>query len=128
MSKFNFNKEKLNKKINNMQKHLVEIVYRDSKPYVPKYSGALERSGRIINDHQIRWDKPYARFLWYGKLMLSPSGSSWAKRGEKKHVVNKDLNYNRSQNSRAGKQWVWRAKQDNIDRWIEELLRESKNI
>lgn len=107
---------------------LAEMVLRDTKPYVPNREGKLERSARILDKGRyIRYKTPYARFLWYGKLMLSPSGSSWARRGEKKHVVDIDLNYSQKINPKAGKKWVKRAERDNLENWkrrVKEILGE----
>lgn len=50
-------------------------------------------------------DMPYARFLYFGHLMVSESGSSWAKEGETKHVTGKELDYQRGENPNAGPAW-----------------------
>lgn len=49
--------------------------------------------------------QPYSRFLYYGRLMLAPNGSSWAKRGESKSVTPKPLNYFQGKNTNAGPLW-----------------------
>lgn len=50
-------------------------------------------------------DTLYARFLYYGRLMLASNGSSWARRGEKKVVSQKTLNYQKVNNPNAGSAW-----------------------
>ena len=45
------------------------------------------------SSHEIKYTSPYAKYQYYGKLMLTKSGSSWAKKGEKKYVTNKNLKY-----------------------------------
>lgn len=73
---------------------LAKIIVQDTKQFVPHDKGKLEKAEIVNNGRQIIYSTPYARFLWHGKLMLAPNGSSWARKGEKKHVVNKDLKFN----------------------------------
>lgn len=105
------------------QKAFVRKANEDVKQYVPHDTGALESSAQIIDDNKIRWDKPYAKYMWYGKLMVAPNGSSWARRGETKRLTNIDLNYNTSINSKAGPYWFERAKKDNMSSWVKEAIK-----
>lgn len=100
---------------------LAKIIIKDTTPYVPHKEGRLEKAIIRENGRQIVYKKPYARFLWHGKLMLAPNGSSWAKKGEKKHVVNKDLKFNQSINPYAGKYWFLRSKNNNLNKWADDL-------
>lgn len=51
-------------------------------------------------------DTVSARFLFQGKLMVSDvTGSPWARKGETKHVVNKNLDYSKVKNPMAGPRW-----------------------
>ena len=111
---------KLEKRFDRMQRAFVNAVNRDTAKYVPHDTGILESSSQIIDDNKIKWDRPYARYVWYGKLMVEPSGSAWARRGEKKRLTNTDLQYNTSINPKAGPFWFERAKKDNINNWIKE--------
>ena len=97
---------------------LAKIIVKDTKQFVPHDKGKLEKAEIVNNGRQIIYSTPYARFLWYGKLMLEPNGSSWARKGEKKHVVNKDLKFNQSVNPYAGKYWFLRAKNKYLDKCI----------
>lgn len=114
------------------RKILCEQIIKDAKEYVPNSGGRLERSASIMgNGRLIIYKTPYAQYMWHGKLMLAPNGSSWARSGEKKHLTNIDLKYNRSINSKAGKYWVSRAKEDKMKNWlrvIKEELRRSYGI
>lgn len=100
---------------------LAKIIIKDTTPYVPHEKGRLEKAIIRENGRQIVYKKPYARFLWHGKLMLAPNGSSWAKKGEKKHVVNKDLKFNQAVNPFAGKYWFIRSKNSNLNKWVYDL-------
>lgn len=100
---------------------LAKIIVQDTKQFVPHDKGKLEKATIVNNGRRIIYSTPYARFLWHGKLMLAPNGSSWAKRGEKKHVVNKDLKFNQSVNPYAGKYWFLRAKDKYLDKWAKDF-------
>lgn len=102
---------------------LAKIIIQDTTPYVPHEKGRLEKAIIRNNGRQIIYKKPYARYLWHGKLMLAPNGSSWAKKGEKKHVVDKDLNFDQSVNPYAGKYWFLRSKNSNLNKWVNDLKR-----
>lgn len=112
---------KFHGRIDNALPKLARIIINDTKPYVPHEKGRLEKAIVRNNGRQIVYKKPYARFLWHGKLMLAPNGSSWAKRGEKKHVVNKDLKFDQSINPFAGKYWFLRAKDKYLNKWVTDL-------
>lgn len=101
------------------REELLKEIINDTKEYVPNSGGRLEKSVRISggSNKKITYSTPYARYMWHGKLMLGPNGSSWARRGEKKHLTNRDLKYNQAINSKAGAYWIIRSKQDNIEKW-----------
>ena len=66
-------------------------------PFVPGGSGGeLEKNKTYPNNHSIKYISPYAHYQYTGKLMLTKNGSSWAKKGEKKHYTNKKLKYHTS--------------------------------
>ena len=79
------------------QKYVDNEVLRRNEPYMAHDGGDYVRSGRLgtdIGSGKVAYNTPKARFLYYGKLMVGEkSRSAWAKPGEKKVVVNKDLNY-----------------------------------
>ena len=79
-----------------VQRYIDSEVLRLSDPYLPFQSGALKQSGihgTDIGSGEVRWNSPYARYLYYGKLMVGSNGSPWAKRGEKKHLTSTALNF-----------------------------------
>lgn len=65
-------------------------------PFVPMDNGMLRRNKTYPNNHSIKYVSPYSQYMYYGELMLSKSGSSWAKLGEKKVVSSKKLKYHTS--------------------------------
>ncbi len=99
-----------------VQKFIDNECIRLMKPYTPFKSGVLEKSATIgtkIGSGEIHQIAPYARYLYYGKLMVSAiTGSSWARHGEKKVLTGTDLKYDDTAHSQAGKMWFERMKAD----------------
>ena len=98
------------------QKFVDQECIRRMSPYTPFRSGTLEKSttlGTKIGSGEIKQNTPYARFLYYGKLMVSSiTGSAWAAQGEKKVLTDVDLEYSKSGHPQAGKMWFERMKSD----------------
>ncbi len=50
--------------------------------------------GTVAGSGWVRWIAPYAKFQYYGKVMIGEqSGKVWADKGEKKIVTERDLQY-----------------------------------
>ena len=99
-------------------------IARDCSSYLPFANGYLEKSvNRSIgkDDPYLVWDIIYARFLYYGKLMLGVSShSAWAKKYERKVATNTDLK-NRKLRPPAGPYWFERRKPGRIQKWLKIL-------
>lgn len=65
-------------------------------PYIPMDNGILRRNKSYPSNHEIKYISPYAKYQYYGKLMLAKNGSSWAKKGEKKVLTSRNLKYHTS--------------------------------
>ena len=65
-------------------------------PFIPMDNGMLRRNKTYPNNHSIKYISPSAHYLYTGKLMLTKSGSSWAKKGEKKVYTGRSLKYHTS--------------------------------
>jgi len=96
-----------------VQQYIDSEVLRLCDPYLPfqSASGGLKDAGingTDIGSGTVKWNGPYARYLYYGKLMVGPNGSSWVKHGEKKHLTNRDLTYNGA--PKRGSYWFERMK------------------
>lgn len=106
-----------------VQKFIDQETIRLMAPYTPARDGFLERSatlGTKIGSGEINQIAPYARFQYYGKVMVSAiTGSPWASRGEKKILTDKDLQYDTSRHPLAGKMWFERMKADKKDEILE---------
>lgn len=98
-----------------VQKYVDSEVIRRMKPYTPMLTSALIKSATIstkIGSGEVKQNTPYARYQYYGKLMVSRlTGSAYARQGESKVLTNKNLNY-RKINPNAGAFWLERMKSD----------------
>lgn len=79
---------------------LRDDVYRLYQPYVPRVGGDLYRLVSYPNKHTIRHNSPYSHYQYKGILYLTKSGSSWAKKGEKKFATGIKLKH-----SVGGPEW-----------------------
>ena len=106
-----------------VQKFIDQEVIRLMAPYTPFKAGMLEASATIgtkIGSGEINQITPYARYLYYGKLMVSSvTGSPWASKGESKILTDRDLQYDTSRHPLAGKMWFERMKADKKDEILE---------
>lgn len=91
--------------------------------YTPLKKGSLRKSltfGTKVGSGIIRYNSPYARYQYYGKVMVSSvTGSAWAKQGETKIVTGKELVYSKRANPQAQKRWFETMKTNHK----EEILR-----
>lgn len=118
-----------------VQAFFTSEVMRKADPYVPFLAGALRDSARISEDKcAIIYDTPYARYHWFGKLMVdpvtgkgafySPTYGFWSRRHVDKVLTNKDLNYNGA--PLRGPRWVercWINEKENIIKSTEAFMK-----
>ena len=91
---------------------------KDTSPYVPALTGSLDRQTRVENN-QIVYPGPYARFLYFGKVMVDPAtGSPFAPRGGTKVVTDKNLVFSRAMHAQAQAFWFEASKAENLDKWL----------
>jgi len=104
-----------------VQKYIDDTVIDKMVPYTPRLNGSLSqdapRGGSKIGTGIIEYASPYARYQYYGKLMVSSiTGSAWS-RGEKKVLTDVDLKYNGA--PIRGAYWFERMKADHKDKILE---------
>ena len=99
--------------------HAVAVqAQKDTSPYVPALTGSLDQR-TSVEENQIIYTGPYARFLYYGKVMVDPAtGSPFAPKGGTKVVTDKDLVFNKAMHSQAQSYWFEASKAENLDKWI----------
>lgn len=98
-----------------VQLFIASEIIRRCDPYTPMQQGTLKQPGTSVqiieNGKAIRWNGPYARYLYYGKLMIGEhSRSAFAKLGERKALTDKDLTFHGA--PRRGAFWVKRMLED----------------
>ena len=93
---------------------------RCMKPYTPMLNGALMKSvtlGAVVGTGRLEYLSPYARYQYYGRLMVSSiTGSPVARQGEKKVLTTTELKYNYSRHPQAGPFWFERMKADHAEK------------
>ena len=77
--------------------HIVATqVRKDTSPYVPFLTGSLNERTRVVGNSVV-YPGPYARFLYYGKVMVDPeTGSTYAPKGGTKVLTDRNLVFNKS--------------------------------
>lgn len=91
---------------------------KDTSPYVPALTGSLDQRTRV-DENQIIYPGPYARYPYYGKLMVDPTtGSSYAPKGATKILTDKNLVFNKAMHSQAQAHWFEASKAENMDKWL----------
>lgn len=108
--------------------HIVAIqAAKDTSPYVPMLTGSLNVRTQVEGGNII-YPGPYARFLYYGKLMVDPNtGSSYAPKGGTKVVTDKNLVFTTAFHPQAQAFWFEASKAQNLDKWIRVADKAVKN-
>jgi hypothetical protein len=93
-------------------------VEKDTAPFVPMLTGSLTQRTRV-DGNQIVYPGPYARFLYYGKVMVDPeTGSTYAPKGGVKVVTDRDLVFNQTAHPQAQSHWFEASKAQNLEKWL----------
>lgn len=96
-------------RFSNVQKFVDSECIRLMVPYTPMRNGILMKNavlGTKIGSGRIFYTSPYARFQYYGKVMVSSvTGSPFARKGESKVLTNKGLVYSTALHPKAQRLW-----------------------
>ncbi len=104
---------------------LDNAVMASMQPYMPHRTGtfinvtkamsaAIAGSGTVIAAAP-----PFGRFLYEGKVMVDEqTGSPWARKGARKIVTDKDLDYYKGENPKVTDHWFDTAKNNHLDSWV----------
>lgn len=119
--KVSMNRKKISARMNRNRSNSLRIlkseILKDTDPFVPMRDGGLKNSAvrsTISSGDRIVYAQPYARFLNEGKVMVGRiTRRPFAKKGETKEVINRNLTYNR-----GGDHWFDKSKKKNIKKWI----------
>ena len=105
-----------------IQRYIDKEVVRLMAPFTPLDTGALQNSVYSRNG-EVCYTVPYAKLLYYGKVMVSPStGSPWAKKGEEKVLTQRSLQFKGG--PMRGAYWFLRMKAQ----YAEEILKGAGKI
>lgn len=104
---------------NDRAEHAVAVqMEKDTRPFVPALTGSLMNRTRV-DGNTVIYPGPYARFLYYGKVMVDPdTGSPFAQKGAVKVVTDRNLVFNRSVNPQAQAHWFEASKAQNLEKWM----------
>lgn len=105
---------------NNREKaaHAIAVqAQKDTEPFTPALTGSMSQRTRVIGN-EIIYPGPYARYLYYGKLMVDPNtGSAFAPKGQHKVLTDKNLVFNTSMHGQAQSHWFEVSKAENLEKW-----------
>lgn len=97
-------------------------ILSDCNEFVPNDHGVLKDSSEshsyvmsFFGETELRlvWSTPYARYLYYGLLMVdSVTGSPWARKGSTKVLTDKPLHY-----AKGCKLWCEKARETYNEDW-----------
>lgn len=112
-------KNALEKRVAKANKWLCEEIIKDTDQFVPARTGAL-----AMNVHRQRntivYASPYARFQYYGKVMIDPAtGRTFAPKGTRKALTDRNLKYSKGMHKNARSHWFEASKALNETRWME---------
>lgn len=94
-------------------------IESDTRPFVPAQTESLANRAQVV-DNTVIYPGPYARFLYYGKLMVDPeTGSAWARKGANKVLTGTELNIKTNVHGQAQSHWFEASKAQNKDKWVE---------
>lgn len=123
------------------QRFFSDSVMRHADKYVPFRTGVLKNSAQVVaSGDAITYTTPYARYMWYGKLMVDPitgkgafhdprTGRFWSRPGVQKIPTNRDLEYNGA--PERGAKWVehmWTIEGESIVEEVERFILVNKKI
>lgn len=92
-------------------------ILKDTSPFVPFRTGSLDTRAHV-EGATVVYPGPYARYLYYGKLMVDPeTGSPWAKRGATKVVTDRNLVFSKAGHPQAQSHWFEASKAQNMEKW-----------
>lgn len=111
-------KEAIAKACTRAEHVLAEQIEKDNQPFVPAFTESITQRTRVDGSAVI-YPGPYARFLYYGKVMVDPNtGSTYAPKGGTKVVTDRNLVFNKAMHPQAQAHWFEASKAQNLDKWL----------
>ena len=98
---------------------VAQQIRKDTAPFVPFRTESLDIRTRVEGD-TIIYPGPYARFLYYGMVMVDPNtGSPYAPLGQTKVVTDRPLVFTQDFHRQAQSHWFEASKAMNLQRWVQ---------
>lgn len=99
---------------------VAEQVLKDTTLFVPASGAAAGLFKRSYFDGgTVVYPGPYARYLYYGKLMVDPNtGSSYAPKDGTKILTDKNLVFTNTVHPQAQDHWFEASKAQNLEKWL----------
>lgn len=98
---------------------LKQQILKDTNQNVPFGNNDLRKSAvksAADSSDYLIWDRPYAHFQWFGKVMVGvKSHRPWARKYEKKVYTNRDIKYRKG----GHENWFEYTKTRKLKSWIE---------
>lgn len=113
-------KEAIAKACTKAEHKVAEQVLSDTDPFVPASGNAagLTNRARVVGNSVI-YPGSYARYLYYGKLMVdAETGSAWVRKNEHKVPTDKNLVFRKDVHPQAQSHWFEASKAQNLDKWV----------
>lgn len=125
MSRFELNDAKVKARFNNdakiAKRLLKNEIVKDTEKFVPMQGGYLKNAVTASlqsDDDYVVYNVPYARFLYYGFVMIGRvTHRPWAKRGETKVKTSRKLQYGKV-HPMACSHWFERSKALYKNNWL----------
>ena len=115
MIKFSVNSTGINPKLfrepaTKAERWLANEVLKDTRPFVPALTESLSNRAHVENGNQVVYPGPYARYLYFGKVMEGPLYGP-------KHATDRDLVFTKSVHPQAQAFWFEASKAQNEKKW-----------
>lgn len=111
-------KEAIAKACTRAEHVLAEQIEKDNQQFVPAFTESITQRTRVDGSAVI-YPGPYARFLYYGKVMVDPNtGSTYAPKGGTKVLTDRDLVFSKAVHPQAQSHWFEASKAQNLDKWV----------
>lgn len=103
---------------------LAAQVRKDTDPFVPALTGSMSERAIVVGNKVI-YPGPYARYLYYGKVMVDPkTGSPYVPEGGRKVVTDRNLVFTQSMHRQAQSHWFEASKAQNLQKWLRTAKKE----
>lgn len=105
---------------------VAEEIKRNTEPFVPARNKSLVNRTQVV-DGQIIYPGPYARYLYYGRVMVfeeppylrAVNGKEVLSHyGQRKKPIDKPLKISKAVHPQAQSHWFEASKAQNLDKWV----------